>query len=141
MQNSTDGVGCGAAVPGTKQATELRGRTEMRRNPLDAPVKGRAWGGTRFGHTHVDLKKKPARCGLRFNVLPMLQSSHQPMLSARCSASGAQAICKVPPRCKSTNVSGITVPLKQAGHTGLHTLQPAQRSALKSSRTSTEGGV
>jgi hypothetical protein len=42
-------------------------------------------------------KKKPACCGLRFNGLPMLVSLLQPMLSARCGALDALAICKVPP--------------------------------------------
>lgn len=33
-------------------------------------------------------KKKPACCGLRFNVLPMLLSLFQPMLSAWCETPG-----------------------------------------------------
>ena len=56
-------------------------------------------------------KKKPACCGLRFNVLPMLVSLLQPMLSAWCGTLDAHAICVVPPSCKSTNVSRITIPL------------------------------
>jgi len=42
-------------------------------------------------------KKKPASRGLRFNVMPILKSNLQPVLSARCWSWGAHAICAVPP--------------------------------------------
>jgi hypothetical protein len=40
----------------------------------------------RYGDKFV--KKKPACCGLRFNVMPMLESLLQPMLSAWCGCFG-----------------------------------------------------
>ncbi|THC42834.1 hypothetical protein [Massilia sp. Mn16-1_5] len=42
-------------------------------------------------------KKKLACCELRFNGFSMLVSLLQPMLSARCGALDAHAICVVPP--------------------------------------------